>query len=249
MTRRRTLGRLVLWTLVTTLMMAGVAPAWGGETEIVRIELGSSYELGGGSFLGDNYSFSHELAAFIDGAFRCFKVHQAGMVSNTVSFDGSLEPLDLYVNGTQPQVFEFESVLRVPGEPGSDIGGNILDLFFNSSTVSGGDLFPSGFVDPETGTPLTDACLQIGIDDPLESGAPKEVVSASIGASNEQGDVIPPTDISELFDQPWDGTLTAVFPGATGQGIDGVVLEIEVQDVPAAIFADGFESGDTSAWN
>lgn len=248
MTRRRTLG----WLMLMTLVIGGVAPAWGSDTEIVRIELGSPSELGGGSFLGDSFSFSHELAAFIDGAFRCFKVHQAGMTTNTVLFDGSLESLDPYVNGIQPQVFEFESVLRVPGEPGSGIGGE-LDLFFNSSisnssTGLGGDLFPEGFEDPETGTPLTDACLQIGVDDPLESGAPKEVLSAMISASNEQGDVIPPTDISDLFDRPWNGLLTAIFPGVVGGGIDGVVLEMQVRDVPAQIFADGFESGDTSAW-
>ena len=119
-----------------------------------------------------------------------------------------------------------------------------------NSFSGGGDLFPEGFEDPETNTPLDAACIEIGIDDTLDSDVPSEVNSAMIEMSNSQGSVLPPTDISSFFDGPFDGRISIGFQGLAGQDIDGTVLEMNLINAPdpSAIFADGFESGDASSW-
>ena len=189
-------------------------------------------------FTGDTFSFQHQLGALIDGVFQCFSEQNSGMDDNTVLFDGLSELLDPYLDGTQPFVFEFET--------SSD--GETTDVFLNSFSGSGGDLFPEGFEDPETGTPLDAACIEIGIDDTLDSDVPIEVMEAIFEASNSNGPVIPPIDITSVFSNPWDGRLSIVFPGMAGMGIDGMTLELKVQESDGSIFADGFESGDASSW-
>ncbi len=193
----------------------------------------------GAFYSGDSYSFAPQLGALIDGEFRCFSVHGSGMDDNTVLFDGVTENLDPYVDGTQPAVFEFES----------NSFGDTADVFIN--VFANDDLFPEGFEDPETGTPLDSACVEIGIDDTLDGNTPVEVTQALFEASNADGTVIPPIDITSFFSNPWDGRLSIVFPGRAGAGIDGMVLELTIQQAPfdpQPIFADGFESGDTTSW-
>ena len=187
------------------------------------------------SFDGDTFSFDHQLGALIDDIFQCFSEHMSGMDDNTVLFDGLSELLDPYVNGTMPGIFEFET----------NNGNGTSDVFFNS--FAGGDLFPEGFEDPATSTPLDSACIEIGIDDTLDGDQPVKVNSALFEASSSSGPVIPGIDITSFFDTPWDGRLSVVFQGAAGQGIDGMTLELEVEN-GTSIFADGFESGDASAW-
>lgn len=194
------------------------------------------------SFDGDTYSFHHQIGALIDDILECFSVHMSGMDDNTVAFDGLSELLDPYLDGTQPAIFEFET---------SNLGTGTNDIFFNSFIDPGADLFPEGFEDPESGTPLDAACIEIGIDDTLDGDLPVEVNMATIEASNSMGQVLPPTDITRFFSNPWDGRLSFVAQGIAGQGIDGLVLEMQIQQGadPNAIFADGFESGDASSWS
>lgn len=196
----------------------------------------------GGSpvFDGDTYSFQAQLGALIDQVFQCFSNHTAGMDDNTVLFDGLSELLDPYLDGTQPLVFEFET-------PSNDTPG-ATDSTINA--FSDGDLFPEGFQDPETGTPLDSACVEIGIDDTLDSDIPSEVSNAMISFSSSGGTVLPPTDITSFFENPWDGRLSIVFTGLTGQDIADVQLQLVTQAAPdpSTIFADGFESGDATAW-
>lgn len=195
------------------------------------------------SFDGDTFSFQHQLGALIDGIFKCFSEHQANMTDNTVAFDGLSELLDPYLDGTQPLIFEFET-------PGNNLvgGEKTTDVFMNS--FGDGDLFPEGFMDPETGTPLNSACIEVGIDDTLDSDVPSQVNSATFEASNSDGSVLPPIDISSLFENPFDGRISLVFDGLAGEGIDGTILEMNVKNAPDpnAIFADGFESGDATSW-
>lgn len=217
-----------------------VIVAANGQQIIAIASKGSS---GPPSFDGDSYDFQHQIGALIDGVFKCFSEHMSGMDDNTVLFDGLSEFLDPYLDGTQPAIFEFETFNR------SVAGGMETDAFFNS--FSGGeDLFPEGFEDPETNTPLDAACLEIGINDTLGSNVPVEVISAIFEASGDNGSIIPNTDITSFFSNPWDGRLSVVFPGMAGQGINGMVLDLTIQETdPANIFSDGFESGDASAWS
>ena len=234
------LGSLIVTTAFASPVTRGhqVIVAANGQQIIAIPSRGPS---GPPSFDGDSYDFQHQIGALIDGIFQCFSEHMSGMDDNTVLFDGLSELLDPYVDGTQPFVFEFET---------PDAGNNSTDAFFNSFSGSGGDLFPEGFSDPDTGTPLDAACIEIGIDDTLDADVPVEVTEAMIEASDSNGTIVPPTDITSLFPNPFDGRLSLVFPGMAGEGINGIVLEMTVRETdPSAIFADGFESGDASAWS
>ncbi|MEM8963118.1 MAG: hypothetical protein AAGD38_16660 [Acidobacteriota bacterium] len=193
---------------------------------------------GGGSPDGDSYSFEHLIGALIDGSIECSDMHQSGMDDNTVLFDGLSELLDPYINGTQPLVFEFEST--------SSGGDPTVNL--NSFSDSGGDLFPEGFTDPDTGTPLDSACIEIGMDDPLDFDSPTKVENAMLEFSNSSGPFGSPMDITEFFEDPWDGRLTIGLEGFAGQDIDDVSLVLELGPSDS-IFSDGFESGDTSSWS
>lgn len=198
------------------------------------------------SFLGDTFSFEHQVGALIEGVFRCFGVHTADMNDDNVTFDGITELLDPYLDGTQPALFEFESMSTFSGTEG---GSGTTNAFFNSFSDTGTDLFPEGFTDPETGSPLDAACLEIGISDTLDSDKPAEVQSAMFEASGDRGTIIPNVDISSIFSSPFDGRVSVVFPGQAGQGINGLLLDIELKEaIPEPLFADGFESGDAAAW-
>lgn len=188
---------------------------------------------------GDSYSFQHKLGA--DGV-PCSSPQNQEVDDDTVLFDGLSELLDPYLDGTQPFVFEFET---------PDAMGNTTDVFMNSFSGKGGDLFPEGFTDPGTGDPLTDACIELGMEDMLDFDQPTEVESAMIEASDSNGSVIPPTDITSIFPNPFDGSVQIQLENGAGQGINGMILDITVKPMefdPQPIFADGFESGDASSW-
>ena len=192
------------------------------------------------SVTGDTYDIQH-LLGFIPGrgeTAECLSEHLSGMDDNTVLFDGLTELTDPLLDGTQPGVFEFET-------PGVD---DETDVFVNSFAGTGEDLFPEGFEDPETGTPLDAACLEIGIDDTLDADIPVEVTSAVFEASGDSGTIFPPTDITSFFSSPWDGRLSVILEGLAGEGINGILLELTLEPFVGSIFADGFESGDTSSW-
>ena len=243
---------LLLFTLAAVPVLAEYPRVTAHETSIgtiYRIDHGPAKgsegpadpEGGSPVFDGDTYSFEHQLGALIDGIFQCFSEHTAGMDDNTVQFDGLSELLDPYLDGTMPAIFEFET-------PNGD---GTTDAFFNSFAGTGQDLFPEGFEDPATNTPLDAACIEIGIDDTLDSDTPSEVVNAMFEASGDMGEIIPPVDITSIFSDPFDGRMSLVFPGQAGQGINGTILDIKIQQDqfdPQPIFADGFESGDATSW-
>lgn len=196
--------------------------------------------------MGDTFSFHHNLTvsgSLLEGTPPCLGPHMSGMDDNTVLFDGLSEALDAFLDGTLPQLFEFEST-------GS--GGNTTDIFMNAFADTGEDLFPEGFLDPDSGEPLDAACLEIGIDDTLDFDQPSSVTSAIFEASDDNGEIIPPTDITSLFSSPWNGRATVIFDNGAGQGINGLTLDIQMEPAPfdsQPIFADGFESGDATSWN
>ncbi len=230
----------ILLPLVLTLLLP---PSLSARpiTEEAPAEVPPKVEIrGSGTFDGDTYDFQHQLGALIDGVFQCFSEHMSGMDDNTVLFDGLSELLDPYLDGTQPAIFEFETPTGGPN--------NETDVFINSFSGTGTDLFPEGFEDPDTGTPLTDACVEIGREDLLDSNGPVTVTNATIEFSGDSGTILPTTDITSFFSNPWDGRLSIVFPNFAGMDINGMILDITTEFDPQPIFADGFESGDASSW-
>ncbi len=194
------------------------------------------------TFGGDTYSVEHQLGFFNSstGMPECSSPHTSGADDNIVTFDGLSELLDPYTDGTQPFVFEFET-----NGPDND---EVLSL--EIETFASGDLFPDGFIDPATSTPLDGACVEIGQQDPLESGVPKSVVKGKIDLLDASGMSLfgGPVPITSFFSEPWDGTLSLVASGLTGQNVRQVKLEIDTAN-ELELFADGFESGDVSAWS
>ena len=110
------------------------------------------------------------------------------------------------------------------------------------------DLFPEGFEDPETGTPLTAACIEIGIDDTLDADQPVDVTSGSITFSRGTDPPLSFPVAPSFFSKPWDGRLSLVLTDFAGMGFNGVELQLNLQVDPQPIFADGFESGDATSW-
>ncbi|MEM7048807.1 MAG: S8 family serine peptidase [Acidobacteriota bacterium] len=169
---------------------------------------------------------------------NCSSPHTSGTGDNEVLFDGLDELLDPYTNGTQPFVFEFET-------DANDSDGFTGEITAKSD--NGEDLFPDGFEDPDSGTPLDAACIEIGIDDTLDSDEEVLVSSAMVEFFNDGTGLFGgPIDITSSFSNPFDGRLSIIFPGLAGQDIDEVRLTMDVQSKD--IFADGFESGDASSW-
>ena len=227
--RKPSRQRRALLALLAITLVAGSAAAEVTDPQLVIVK-----GAGGGTFDGDTYSIVHQLGAIIDNVLQCFQPHLAGMDDNTVVFDGLSELLDSYLDGTQPFVFEFETT-GTEGLPETTI-----------NSIANGDLFPEGFEDPATGTPLDAACVEIGIDDTLDSDEPIEVTSALLDFI---GDGFDPFDVTSGFTNPWNGRFSVGIPGFTGLGIDEVKLTITTApSANAGIFVDGFETGDTSAW-
>ncbi len=197
------------------------------------------------TFSGDTYSFEHQLGFFNSstGMPECSSPHTSGTDDNVVTFDGQTELLDPYSDGTQPFVFEFEFENTNNDE--------VLSLEFETfASGGGGDLFPDGFTDPGTSTPLDGACVEIGQQDPLESGVSRSVAKARIDFLDASGSSLfgGPVPITSFFNEPWDGTLSLVVSGLAGQNVNQVKLEIDTA-LDQELFADGFESGDVSAWS
>ena len=183
-------------------------------------------------FDGDLFSF---LMGLLDSNGNCITPQTSGTGDNSVLFDGLEEFLDTFTNGTQPTIKETQS----------DPDQSMTDVNMDIESLGGEDLFPEGFEDPDTGTPLDTACIEIGIDDTLDNEENVFVTSAVINAFNNGTNVFS-SDITSIFSNPFDGTMSVNFPGTAGQGINEIKLTIETQ--PSTIFADGFESGDASAW-
>ncbi|MEM1178360.1 MAG: hypothetical protein AAGM22_08455 [Acidobacteriota bacterium] len=193
----------------------------------------------GSVFDGDTYSFQHQLGAMIDNIFQCFSPHVSGTNDDNVLFDGLTELLDPYLDGTQPQVFEFETPLP---------GGTEATSRITSTSEGTGDLFPEGFQDPETGAPLDSACVEIGRIDTLDPTSTPTSLNQAVLRFNRDGATISgPFDITSFFNDPFDGRLSIVFTGLIGLDIDTVRLDLRMEE-PNHIFSDGFESGDTSSW-
>ncbi len=120
----------------------------------------------------------------------------------------------------------------------------------NIGAEPGDDLFPEGFEDPKTGTPLDAACVEIGIDDTLDSDCPVEVTSAVLQFGTPSGPLGEPLDVTSQFPANfWDGKISIPIPGLTGMGINSVKIRLTMQESSGPnLFADGFETGDTSSW-
>lgn len=190
---------------------------------------------------GDTFSFHHQTGAMIDGMFQCFSEHMSGMDDNTAVFDGITESLDTYSDGNQPVIYESVTSRRAHQRGGTQTTVELV-------TMGTSDLFPEGFEDPETGTPLTDACVEIGIDDTLDPDPPMIVTSASLTFTRNDTPFLDLTIPDHFFSTPWDGRLSLVLQDFAGLDIDGVQLMMDMQPDPMSIFADGFESGNTSSW-
>ncbi|MEM7581738.1 MAG: S8 family serine peptidase [Acidobacteriota bacterium] len=203
-------------------------------------------------FQGDDYSVNPALAE--NGSRDCKTPHKANMDDNTANFDGLNELIDPYTDGTQPFVFEFETDPDNLSEGGGRRFGdpeNPLETTINMQSMNGEDLFPEGFEDPETGTPLDAACIEIGIDDALDGDCPTNVTSATVQFFNNSTPIFDePLDITNAFSPNlFDGTANISVPNLAGQGINNVVVKMQLNNPPPSdIFADGFESGDATAW-
>lgn len=167
----------------------------------------------------------------------CFSEHQSGMGDNDATFDGDAENLDSYTNGTTPMVTESQS------NPEDDTRTTEINI----QSQDGSDLFPEGFTDPDTGTPLNDGGFEIGTDNALNGDMPVSVTSAIVNMFNDGNNVFT-ADITSAFSEPWNGSVSVNFPGLAGQGINEINLDLEMVPNPAPIFSDGFESGNTSSW-
>ncbi len=203
-------------------------------------------------FQSDTFSVQTKLAK--NSGPPCFDDHASGTNSNTASFDGMPESLDPYTDGTEPFVVEFETDPdNLEGDSGRAARGlnQFLETTINIfASDSANDLFPDGFEDPETGTPLNAACIEIGIDDIIEGDCPVDVTSAAVQFFNADGSLGDPIDITEAFSPNlFDGAAFISVPNMAGQNINAAVIKLQMNEPPPAnIFADGFESGDASAW-
>ncbi|MEM7052125.1 MAG: hypothetical protein AAF604_20835 [Acidobacteriota bacterium] len=228
-------GAPLLLAIAAVLVLGAPRGAAAAEPTIHRLQ--PTAALGSTTFDGDIYSFEHQLGALIDEVFRCLSPHTSGTDDNQVLFDGLSEFLDPYVNGTAPFVFESETG---PGPDGSTV----------TTITSAGDddLFPEGFTDPDTGTPLDAACVEIGISDTLDSQFPVTVTQATLEFLDSDTSVLGPLDITDFFGDPWDGRLSLGISTFAGRDIDTVELKLTTAPSTGDIFADGFESGDATSW-
>ena len=195
-------------------------------------------------FVGDTYSFEAMLGRQVGEVFQCFSPHHSGLDDNTVTFDSIQESLDSYTNGTTVQINEFAFFGMLTEALGTD--GDAFTMFVNGSD----ELFPEGFEDPETGDPLTAACIEIGVDDTMDSDYDDSVVLtlATLLLQSDNTTIFGPIDITSIFPDPFDGTLSLVLDPFVGNDVDRVVLDMTFRDPSNDIFADGFESGDATSW-
>ncbi len=179
---------------------------------------------------GTNYSVHHRVGADLDAGgpqgITCFNIFHFGLPGapdDIVKFDGIEEPIRTDLLGTVPRVIEFDSA-----EPN---GQRLLSI--RSSSPTGTDLFPAGFI--SGGVPLTDACFSIGLDDALAWGESDVVVAAAIEFLTNGLVELGPLEASAFFLNPWNGVTTITLPGGAGQGYNGVRLTLLIEktiDVP-----------------
>ena len=197
-------------------------------------------------FQNDNFSAKPSLAT---NSGDCADPHASGTGDNTVDFNGFSELIDSFTDGTQPFVFEFETDPDGLGSGGRAGGQEGFAAELEIGAEPGTDLFPEGFEDPKTGTPLTAACLEIGIDDVLDADCPVDVTSAVLEFATPDGPLGEPLDVTSQFPANlWNGRISIPIPGLTGMGINSVTIRLTMQQGDPNVFADGFETGDTSAW-
>ncbi len=196
-------------------------------------------------FQDDNFSVQPKLAKNSGGP--CFDEHASGTGLNQAEFDSLVEFLDQFTDGTQPFVFEFETD---PDNLSDGRGvGEDFETEIEIGSEPGTDLFPEGFMDPKSGTPLEAACLEIGIDDTLDGDCPVDVTSAELTFATPGGPLGEPIDVTSAFPANlWNGRISIPVPGLTGLGINSVKIRLTMQQGDPNIFADGFETGDTSSW-
>ena len=132
--------------------------------------------------------------------------------------------LDPYPDGTQPFVFEFETDpdnLSDGGRSGARGESADFEAEVNIGSDPGTDLFPEGFEDPESGTPLNAACIEIGIDDTLEADCPVDVTSAVVEFFNSGRHADGRSDRHHggvLRGTSWDGNAIISVPNQAGHG-------------------------------
>ena len=199
-------------------------------------------------FQDDNYSVDVLLAK--SSGPPCFNEHVTGMGLSQAEYDSLVEFLNELDGGVQPMLDESQT------DPDNLEGGSAprgtgtgFEAEIEISSDPGTDLFPEGFEDPETGTPLTAACLEIGIDDTLDGDCPVDVSEALLQFLRDGTPILSPIDVTQAFPgNVWNGRAVISIPNVAGMNINGVTIRLTMQSGDPNIFADGFESGDTSSW-
>ncbi|MBI1826384.1 MAG: hypothetical protein HY287_15665 [Planctomycetes bacterium] len=172
---------------------------------------------------GTTYSVSHREGADFDGDGpnppQCIYIDDLalpGAPDDIVTFDGQPEAIRTDALGTVPTVTESEM---------SEPGGTQL-ITIETSSPHGTDLFPPGRV--FQGTPLTYACFDVGLEDPLSWPGLDTVLSANIEYLIDGSTFMGPFDVLSFFPSPWNGTVELALPNGTGLGINGVRLSINL---------------------
>lgn len=188
----------------------GNATPGDGCSPTCQIEIGVS-----------TYSVHHMIGEeLITGERRCFRLWDPalpGEPDDIVTFDGLMEYLATDINGVAAGVTESET-----NNPDGTVSVSIT-----ATSPSLTDLFPAGFVSPDTSQPLTGACWFIGIDDLLDRTPALTVQSATLAFFSDGLPVVGPADVAGVFaTSPWDGFFGVWVPGAAGQFTNRVQLDI-----------------------
>jgi hypothetical protein len=174
------------------------------------------------SQVGSTYSVHHMLGADHDAGGRegttCVRIFDSDSpTGDGVALEGGALTIRPDILGTVAAVGTTQVI---------EADGRRL-LWIETSSPPGTDLFPAG--QALQGRALTDACFAVGLDDPLDLGG-ADVVLAVARFTQDGRTVIGPQDVTGFFAQPWDGIVNLTVPGGAGLGINGVELEIQVQE-------------------
>lgn len=173
---------------------------------------------------GSTYSVHHMVGADLDGAgpqgITCVRIFDPNsQLDDIVAFDELPEALRPDILGTTATVEELHTIQQS--------GSRFIEI--STSSPAGTDLFPAG--QTSGGETLPDACFAIGLDDPLDWQGLDVVTLAVIRFTKDGNTILGPSEITELFSDPWNGVMNITVPGAAGLGINGVVLSIQVDKV------------------
>ena len=152
------------------------------------------------------------------GQITCYRTTDAafpGEPDDIVTFDGLAQNLATDLLGTVASVIESQST--------NPNGTFTTTISVSSPTQT--DLFPGGFVSPETQAPLRDLCWFIGIDDALDMTPAPTIVSAAITFTQDGTTVGGPFNVTDFFTAPWDGFFGVGLGNFAGSNVNGVVLE------------------------